>query len=64
MNYDDQSSFIEQEVGEAVLSLIATHEPISRSAIINYLSKKREVTGNAAYKEMLRKAADVMRHAR
>ncbi|MCU5774099.1 hypothetical protein N5923_05605 [Erwiniaceae bacterium BAC15a-03b] len=64
MSYEVQYGVIEQEVGEAVLALIATREPISRSGIINYLHKKREETGNAAYKEMLRHAADQMRQAR
>ncbi len=56
MGYDDNSGFIEREIGEAVVAMIDAGEAITRSGILNYLTRKRQETGNAAYKEMLHSA--------
>ncbi|HBC7417487.1 TPA: hypothetical protein ACKPUX_005240 [Serratia marcescens] len=62
MEIDEQRSiFIGNEIGAAVIELIANDMDVNRANIAGILEGKRKVVGNTLYKGVLRDAAALVR---
>lgn len=62
METDEQRAmFIANEIGAAVIDLIANGMDVSRLNITDYLELKRKTVGNTLYKGVLRDAAALVR---
>ena len=62
MEADEQRAmFIANEIGAAVIDLIANGVVVNRPNITDYLEMKRKNVGNTLYKGVLRDAAALVR---
>jgi hypothetical protein len=62
METDEQRAmFIANEIGAAVIDLIANGMDVNRAKITDYLELKRKTVGNTLYKGVLRNAAALVR---
>lgn len=62
METDEQRAmFIANEIGAAVIDLIANGVVVNRPNITDYLEMKRKNVGNTLYKGVLRDAAALVR---
>lgn len=62
METDEQRAvFIANEIGAAVIDLIANGMDVNRPNITDYLELKRKTVGNTLYKGVLRDAAALVR---
>jgi hypothetical protein len=58
---EERAMFIANEIGAAVIDLIANGMDVSRANITDYLELKRKTVGNTLYKGVLRDAAALVR---
>lgn len=58
---EERSVFIANEIGAAVIDLIAHDMEVNRANIAGILEGKRKVVGNTLYKGVLRDAAALVR---
>lgn len=58
---EERAVFIANEIGAAVIDLIANGMVVSRPNITDYLEMKRKNVGNTLYKGVLRDAAALVR---
>ncbi|CAI2511989.1 Uncharacterised protein [Serratia ficaria] len=58
---EDRALFIANEIGTAVVELIAHDMDVNRTNIAGILEGKRKVVGNTLYKGVLRDAAALVR---
>lgn len=61
---EDRSVFIANEIGAAVIELIAHDMDVNRANIAGTLEGKRKVAGNTLYKGVLRDAAALVRETK
>ncbi|MFT2797553.1 hypothetical protein [Serratia sp. N21D137] len=58
---EERAVFIANEIGAAVIDLIANGMGVNRPNITDYLELKRKAVGNTLYKGVLRDAAALVR---
>lgn len=58
---EERAVFIANEIGAAVIDLIANGMDVNRPNITDYLEMKRKTVGNTLYKGVLRDAAALVR---
>ncbi|MMZ41430.1 hypothetical protein D3C81_117830 [compost metagenome] len=58
---EERAVFIANEIGAAVIDLIANGVVVNRPNITDYLEMKRKNVGNTLYKGVLRDAAALVR---
>ncbi|MGK0688371.1 hypothetical protein ACSFC0_23775 [Serratia marcescens] len=58
---EERAVFIANEIGAAVIDLIAQDMDVNRANIAGLLEGKRKVVGNTLYKGVLRDAAALVR---
>ncbi|CAI1523422.1 Uncharacterised protein [Serratia quinivorans] len=58
---EERAVFIANEIGAAVIELIANGMVVNRPNITDYLELKRKTVGNTLYKGVLRDAAALVR---
>jgi hypothetical protein len=58
---EERMLFIANEIGAAVIELIANGMDVNRTNIADHLELKRKTVGNTLYKGMLRDAAALVR---
>jgi hypothetical protein len=58
---EERVLFIANEIGAAVIELIANGMDVNRTNIADYLELKRKTVGNTLYKSVLRDAAALVR---